>query len=164
MEIPNSDFLDILQTLVAHKVEFIIVGGICATLHGVPLHTLDLDVVHSRTEENVDRLLPALEQLDAQFRDLAGRRIKPVRSHLVSPGHQLLMTRAGPFDLLGTIGEELDYANLLPDTEMIEAAPGLNIRVLTLARLIEIKEQVGRDKDKAVLPILRRTLEEKQKP
>ncbi len=87
MEVPNSDFLDILQTLVAHKVEFIVVGGICATLHGVPLHTLDLDVVHSRSEENIDRLLPALAQLDSRFRDLAGRQIKPARSDLASPGH-----------------------------------------------------------------------------
>ncbi len=74
------------------------------------------------------------------------------------------MTRAGPFDLLGTIGEGLDYASLLGDTEMIEAAPGLNVHALTLGKLIEIKEQTGRDKDKAVLAILRRTLEEKQKP
>jgi len=37
------------------------------------------------------------------------------------------------------------------------------VRVLKLAKYIEVKEKLGREKDKAILPILRRTLEEKQR-
>lgn len=37
---------------------------------------------------------------------------------------------------------------------------GFSVQVLTLRAIIEIKESVGRDKDKAVLPVLRRTLDE----
>jgi hypothetical protein len=39
----------------------------------------------------------------------------------------------------------------------------MRIRVLDLETLIAVKESVGGEKDRAVLPILRRTLEEKRK-
>jgi len=42
-------------------------------------------------------------------------------------------------------------------------AEGLRIRVLDLETLIAIQEELGGEKDRAVLPILRRTLEEKRK-
>ena len=40
---------------------------------------------------------------------------------------------------------------------------GLRLRVLSLETVIESKEATGGDKDKAMLPVLRRTLEEKKK-
>ena len=40
---------------------------------------------------------------------------------------------------------------------------GLRVNILNLETLIEMKERFGRDKDKAALPVLRRTLEEKKK-
>ena len=48
MKKPKPDFLAILQTLVVHRVDFVVVGGICAVLHGAPIATFDLDLVHSR--------------------------------------------------------------------------------------------------------------------
>ncbi len=48
MNKPKPDFLAILQTLVAHRVDFLVVGGICAVLHGAPIaNKFDLDLVHS---------------------------------------------------------------------------------------------------------------------
>jgi hypothetical protein len=38
------DFLEILKVLSRHKVDFIIVGGVCAVLHGAPVSTFDLDL------------------------------------------------------------------------------------------------------------------------
>jgi hypothetical protein len=64
---PKSDFLTILRTLVRHRVEFIIVGGVAAVLQGVPITTFDLDLVHRRESGNIDRLLKALETLEACF-------------------------------------------------------------------------------------------------
>lgn len=52
---PKPDFLEILQGLTAHHVDFIVVGGVCAVLHGAPVATFDLDVVHSRQLENLHR-------------------------------------------------------------------------------------------------------------
>jgi hypothetical protein len=105
---PKTDFLAILQRLAEHEVDFIVVGGVGAVLHGAPIATFDLDVVHSREARNVDRLLKALNLLGAHYREPAAQGIKPNSSHLSSLGHQLLMTCFGPLDLLGVIGGQRD--------------------------------------------------------
>ena len=65
MDAGDADFFAILGALVAHDMEFIVVGGVCAVLHGAPVMTFDLDVVHHRTPGNIARLQAALEALDA---------------------------------------------------------------------------------------------------
>lgn len=143
-----------------HEVDFIVVGGVCAVLHGAPINTLDLDVVHSRSPENVERLLRALEELDAWFRDIAGRKLRPNATHLVTPGHQLLDTRHGRVDFLGSLGDGRGFEELIGVTDEIEVA-GMHFRILALDELIEVKRQAGRDKDKLVLSILEHTLRER---
>jgi len=160
----SPDFLAILRRLAEHKIDFIVVGGVCAALQGAPVATFDLDLVHSRKPANIDRLLAALETLDAHYREPVARWIKPTKSHLASSGHQLLMTSFGPLDLLGTIGAARDYESLLSDTTEMEIDRALKVRLLGLAALIRIKEETGGEKDVAILPTLRRTLEEKSKP
>jgi hypothetical protein len=46
----------------------------------------------------------------------------------------------------------------------MDVGEGILVRVLDLETLIAIKEELGGEKDRAVLPVLRRTLEEKRKP
>ncbi len=162
MPAPYNDFFKILRTLSKHNVGFIIVGGVCAVLHGAPVSTFDLDVVHSRDADNLERLLAALDELEAYYRDRPGRKLKPKLSHIASPGHQLLMTNAGPLDLLGTIGNKRSYRDLIKNTDTLKV-DDLTVHILSLASLIDIKEEVGRDKDKAVLPILKQTAKEKKK-
>jgi hypothetical protein len=159
----KPDFSLIFKTLSRHKVDFIVVGGVCAVMHGAPISTFDLDLVHSRAPENIEHLLGALDELEACYRGLGKRRMKPGVSHLSSSGHQLLMTKAGPLDLLGVIGKDQGYDELLKHTEEMKLGPDLKIRLLSLRMLIETKEELGRDKDKAVLAILRRTLAEKSR-
>jgi len=71
------------------------------------------------------------------------------------------MTRYGPLDILGEIGQSHGYHELLGHVNEIEAGPGQPIRVLKLAKLIEVKSETAGEKDFATLPILRKTLEEK---
>jgi hypothetical protein len=155
-------FFEILETLVEHQIEFIVIGGVCAALHGATLPTFDLDVVHSRKSENIKRLLETLQSLEAIFREPGNRRIVPKASNLVSDGHQLLMTRFGPLDLLGTISDGRGYEELFPHTVEYQV-DHLKIRLLDLPTLIDIKKETGRNKDKAMLPILKQVLAEKQK-
>jgi hypothetical protein len=156
------DFLAILRSLAQHQVEFIVVGGISAVLQGAPIATFDLDVVHSRSSENITRLLQALEGMNATYRTSGERDLKPDSSHLSSLGHQLLITRFGPLDLLGSVGQGHDYNELAKHAVVVEAAAGLQIRVLSLQWVIKTKEETGHEKDAAVLAVLRRTLEEKR--
>jgi predicted nucleotidyltransferase len=163
MQLPTAKFGKLLQTLAAEGAEYIVVGGIAAALHGAPVTTFDLDVVHARTPENLDRLQAALRVLDAFYREQPERRLRPDVSHLSSPGHQLLMTRDGPLDLLGTIIGGRGYQELLPHTIELDIGNGVRVRVLDMATLIQLKEETGRDKDRAMLPVLRRTLEEQER-
>ena len=149
-----------LRVLRQHEVDFIVVGGVCAVLHGAPLMTLDLDVVHSREPENIARLLAALDELETRYRAPGHRGRRPGRSHLASAGHQLLLTRYGPLDVLGVIGRDRGYEQLLPHTQSLPLGQRLTVRVLDLPTLIAVKEETAGDKDKAVLAILRRTLAE----
>jgi hypothetical protein len=158
---PKLDYIAILRTLVEHKVDFLIVGGVGAVLQGAPIMTFDLDVVHSTEEANVVRLLVALESLDAFYRTQPERKIKPDASHLGSSGHQLLMTRYGPLDLLGAIGRGHTYRDLADRAVRLQIANDLTVPVLELASLIAIKEETAGEKDQAVLPVLRRTLRER---
>ena len=161
MQRERPDFLLILRTLAKHNVDFIIVGGICAVLHGAPISTFDLDLVHSREPDNLQHLLRVLQKLDARYRDPAGRIIKPTQQDLSSPGHHLLTTCGGPLDLLGEINEGRGYGELLPNTINIDLSEGVQVRVLSLKALIREKEELARQKDEAVLDILRTTLEER---
>ncbi|MCD6569368.1 MAG: hypothetical protein J7L53_01550 [Deltaproteobacteria bacterium] len=145
-----------------HKVNFIVVGGVCAVLHGAPVTTFDLDLVHSRSADNLARLMSALKDLNAYYRGQKDQRLTPRLSHLSSPGHQLLMTQAGPLDLLGTIGIGHSYKDLLQHTIELKVND-LRLRILDLETLIEVKKETLSNKDKAVIPILQRTLEEKLK-
>lgn len=162
MKLPSLDFSALLHTLIEHGVDFIVVGGVSAVLQGAPVTTFDLDVVHARTPDNIDRLLLALRDLEAYYRGQGDRRLTPGPSHLNSPGHQLLMTRFGPLDLLGTIGADHSYADLLEHTVEMHAGE-LHMKVLNLKTLIEIKKEVGHEKDRAVIPILQQTLTEKSR-
>ena len=153
----QNRFADVLRLLVERQVDFMVVGGVAAVLHGAPVSTFDLDVLYSSVEENLPRLADALDRLDALYRDPAGRRIRPDVERLASGGHHLLMTSAGPLDVLGNLGEGWTYETLLPRSGEMQVGD-FEVRVLGLAALVEAKELAGRDKDLAMLPVLRETL------
>ena len=152
-----------LRVLLEQHIDFILVGGLAAVLHEVPVNTYDIDIVHSREPGNVARLLPTLDWLDAVFRIQPAGRLKPGASHLSGRGHINLVTRLGSLDRLCTIGDGLAYEDLLPDSEELDLGNGLRVRVLKLEKLIELKQALGGEKDVAMLPLLRRTLEEKRR-
>lgn len=155
---PNDapDFLAILAILSAHQVEFIIVGALSAVLQGAPIMTFDLDIVHHRTPENIKNLDQALQQLDAHYRGRSPQ-LTPKTNHLQSAGHQLLITKHGPLDLLGAIEEGLTYQDLLPHTKTVDL-DDLSLHLLTLQKYIDLKERFPRDKDHGRLPIFRQIL------
>ena len=150
---------EILRTLVRREVRFIVVGGTAGVLQGAPIHTLDLDIVYAIDEENVARLDAALRELGAIFRG-DSRKLAPDPSHLRSRGHKLLVTREGALDVLGAIEVDAGYEQLLPDADVLDIG-GIDVQVLSLERLIAVKEKLDRPKDRVMLEILRATLAER---
>jgi hypothetical protein len=156
----SPDFEPILRTLHDHGVEFIVVGGLAGTLQGVPVTTADVDVVHKRNSENVERLVSALRAINAYYWEHTRRRLEPEARTLLLPGHHLLATDFGRLDVLGQIGEQLGYDDLTARSEILEIGHGLTVRVLDLRTLREIKAKLGRPKDNMVLAVIDRTIEE----
>jgi hypothetical protein len=118
-----------------------------AVVQGVPASTLDLDIVHHRTSDNVRRLLVCVAEWDARFRG-DPRPLVPNESHLIGPRQILLTTIHGDIDLLGTVDpaeHPLDYEALLPRSRVIDFG-SFSARVLELSALIELKKQAGRPK------------------
>ncbi len=160
MPAPTKSF-DVIEVLVRHEVEFRVVGMTAGVLHGAPAVTFDLDILYSLDAVNIQRLLAALVELEAIFRG-DERRLAPNQSHLESRGHKLLMTKFGIVDVLGALGD-YDYRDLQGDAPALAIGP-MSVNVLSLERLIEVKAKAGRDKDIAVLPLLRATLARKRQP
>jgi hypothetical protein len=162
VESTSTKFLGILRVLLRHEVDFFVVGGVAAQLAGAPILTLDLDVLYDKAPANIERLLGALRELKARYRDPAGRHIEPDRAKLETFRINLLLTDLGALDVLGAIGSNFTYHDLLPRTTSYELGEE-RVRVLELAAVIETKEQANRDKDRAALPVLRQTLEMKNR-
>ena len=156
-----AQFRAILRTLAEHEVRFIIVGGVAAVLQGAPIHTNDLDIVYALDELNQERLLSALGKLGAVFRD-DPRQLKPNLSHLASTGHKLLSTDYGALDCLGSIETDTTYLDLERHVDTFEIG-GVMVSVISLPRLIEVKEKLTRPKDQLALIQLRAALEERSR-
>jgi hypothetical protein len=67
-EPPPFDPLPLLGALTRHGVRFVVIGGIAAIAQGSPLPTEDVDVTPERTDENLERLASALDEVDARLR------------------------------------------------------------------------------------------------
>ena len=63
------DFRAVLTALAEADVDFVVVGGVAAVLHGAPATTFDLDLVHSRAVESYRRLHAVLARLEACSRE-----------------------------------------------------------------------------------------------
>lgn len=160
---PEGRLVAALRHLWASEVEFIVVGGLAAVLNGAPIQTFDIDLVYSLEPANINKLVTVLQSWDAVFRIQPERRLRPGHSHLAGGGHLNLLTCFGPVDLLGSIGQNLVFSDLLPHSTEMKIGHGMRVRVLNLETIISIKERLASEKDLAILPILRRTLSEKNR-
>lgn len=148
----TPSFREILGVLNEHQVEYIVVGGVAAVIHGAPTTTFDLDALARVNQANAERLTQALSQLEARFREHT-ETTRPTTGDILAGVHLLLMTRAGPLDILGFIGDRQRYEDLLDASSEIGMSAGA-IRVLNIEALIDEKKRMGRTKDIAAVELL----------
>ena len=161
MERPSADLEGLLGALGAREVSFIVVGGAAAVLHGAPTTTHDLDIVPEQSEPNLEQLMAVLREQHALVRDPAGRRLEPNPVALRGRGQMQLVTDLGPLDILCRLHDGRGYEDLAPRSIMLEAGE-LQIRVIDLPTLIQIKGSTGRARDRIVVPILLALLRERE--
>jgi hypothetical protein len=165
--VASEDFdpVRLLAALREAGVDFVLIGGMAAILHGDVGVTVDLDVVPASAPRNLDQLGKALRALDARIRAEGVREGLPFDCSaaffrkLAPDAIVDLTTRAGDLDLAFRPSGTQGYADLRRDAIEIEAADGLRILVASLADVIRSKEAANREKDRIALPRLRRLLD-----
>lgn len=123
----------IIEILQQHQVQFIIIGGLAAVLHGCPEQTYDLDILYADTDDNRQRLISALHLMEAQWDQpltLAILRSQPVFA---------LNTRHGDLDIMTWIPGVENYDRAIGRTDVFQFG-GICVRSLNLQALIDAKE------------------------
>ena len=57
----GADLSAIIEGLIKADVKFILVGGLAAVVQGAPVTTMDVDIVHKRSSENISKLFTFLK-------------------------------------------------------------------------------------------------------
>jgi hypothetical protein len=163
--VAEYDPVRLLRVLADHGVDFVVIGGVAARLQGAPILTQDVDVTPSTDAENLARLAAALRAVNARLRsprDTDGVDFPVEARFLAAARSWTLVTDAGDLDLVFAPTGANGYADVVAGADRLTVAddPPLEVYVASLAAVIRSKEAAGRDKDRAALPLLRRTLEE----
>ena len=159
------DPVAIFGALNDHDVRYLVIGGIAARLRGAPLVTEDVDVTAAEDPDNLVALCTALRALDAKLRtasDPDGVSFPIEPEMLGSARSWTLTTRYGDLDIIFEPAGSRGYADLVRDADKlrVQVDPEVSAPVASLRDVIRTKEASGREKDRAALPMLRRTQEE----
>ena len=145
----------LLHLLARHRVQFIIVGGVAASLHGSARSTQDLDIVYARSKENHRRLVAALRGHRPYLRGAPpGLPFVWDEETILRGLNFTLETDLGDLDLLGEIAGGGGYDDLRTHSIEFEAF-GLRLLCLDLDTLIRVKQAAGRVRDLEAVAELR---------
>ncbi len=153
---------EILEVLERHHVLYVVIGGLAAELRGSPYVTRDVDVTPASSRENFARLAAALQELDAKLRvpDLEEPLVIPLDERTFGQGTTwTFVTKHGYLDIALLPDGTRGYDDLRRSATREQITETVTILVAALADVIRSKEAAGREKDRAVLPILRQVLE-----
>jgi hypothetical protein len=157
---------EILEVLERHRVLYVVMGGLAAELRGSPYVTRDVDVTPARTRSNFTRLAAALRELDAKLRipDMEEPLEIPLDARTFEQGATwTFVTKHGYLDIALLPDGTRGYDDLRRSATREQLTDTVTISVAALADVIRTKEAAGREKDRAVLPILRQVLERSRK-
>ena len=159
----TTNYARIFQVLTAAGVDFVLIGGVAANLHGSARATFDVDVVYSRKRENILRLVAALAPFKPYLRGAPPGLPFQFDEPTVRNGLNFTLdTTLGAIDLLGEVTGGGSYDQLLPHTVEMEAFE-IRCRCITLEHLIQLKRAAGRPKDFEAIAELESLLEERRK-
>jgi predicted nucleotidyltransferase len=156
----SAEFDRILPVLVRGGVEFVLVGGVAAIVHGSARLTYDVDVVYARTPTNYRCLAQALEPFAPYLRGAPPGLPFTFDERTIRNGLNFtLTTKLGDLDLLGEVAGGGGFRDLLPQSFSVEAF-GVKFKCVDLPTLIKLKRAAGRPKDLESLAELQSLLEE----
>ena len=147
-----SNFLDVLNQLHDHHVEFVIVGGVAAALHGSSRVTFDLDVVTSLAPESWQAAVELLWAIGARPRIPEPldriRDVEQIRKWRLEKGMLALTFRTpdGSTEVDLLVGESDGFEGLRQRAVTVTLGDR-TFRVASIDDLIAMKQQAGRPQD-----------------
>lgn len=142
----------LLKRLLEYKIEFILIGGYAAILHGASQVTHDVDICALIDENELQKLKIALKDLEPKHR--MNPSFQPSLEEYPKPGQNLdnyyLKTKSGVLDIIKRVDPIGEYEEVKKNALSIELF-GYPCRVISLDDLIKAKAYMTRPKDKSVL-------------
>lgn len=136
----------LLERLILHEVEFVLVGGLAAWVHGSGLATRDLDVCCRFSEANLMRLQRSLEGLHPVHRMRPDLPLDLTPQQCIDLKNLYVKTDVGIIDCLGMVLGVGDYDDVFAHSDVIDLPVG-PCRILDLETLIQAKEAMARPHD-----------------
>ncbi len=141
-------------TFAKHRLEAVLIGNAAAALQGSPVTTVDLDFMFRKTPLNLTKLRRIARDLDAVL-------LKPY--YPASGLFRLVRDRDGlQFDFMSKVDGVRSYHSIRSRAVAIRFGRS-SLLVASLEDIIKSKRAANRSQDRAVLPLLRKTLREKAK-
>jgi len=139
----------LFEHLAQHDVDYVVVGGIAATLHGSERNTFDLDICPDQTPANLDKLGAALIEIDARLRDIdEDVPFVPDGRSLAGIEILTLSTLLGPVDVIVRPHGSPPYSALRRRATRLEVGAPVPVLIASIDDLIAMKRESGRPKDR----------------
>lgn len=155
-------FRELLNRLLDAELDFVVVGGVAATLHGVSEPTRDLDVCIRLSPQSWERVVAVIGALNPRFALTVDRRpIALTAAELTEYRNLYVLTDLGRVDFLGEVPPlgSIDRVALNAVTMELD---GRTLRVISIEDLLVVKESIRRPKDLEVAAELRALLDARQ--
>lgn len=141
------DLRELFRVLAEHGVDYLVIGGVAAQVHGRRRTTKDLDVTPAPDPANLERLAAALVTLDAHPAELGLDAPAPSAEQLhLAPVVPPLTTRHGELHILNDVPGATAYAGMRTRA-LTTDLDGIAVHIVGLDDLIRMKQTTGRLSD-----------------
>jgi len=143
----TSILCSVAEALHHANLEAVMIGNAAAAIQGAPVTTMDIDFCIKDNENNIKKLSKVANELEAELTDFY-----PF-FQIQNPDNELYL------DFLTRVIGIDSFESLLEKSTTLSFDGIFSLKIASLEDIIKSKTAAGNDKDLAVLPILKKTLE-----